>query len=93
MRSQVKFGVCLPQYGREVSFEDLRAVAADAEALGFDSVWASDHVVTPEHMHNNIGPIFLDVFTVLSHVSALTQPRQAGHNRDGDSLSQPAGGG
>ena len=72
MRSQVKFGVCLPQYGREVSFEDLRAVAADAEALGFDSVWASDHVVTPEHMHNNIGPIFLDVFTVLSHVSALT---------------------
>ena len=69
----MKFGVCLPQYGREVSLDDLRAVSADAEAQGFDSVWASDHVVTPEHMRNNIGPIFLDVFTVLSHVSALTR--------------------
>ncbi len=68
----MKFGVCLPQYGREVSIDDLRAIATDAETLGFDSVWASDHVVTPEHMHANIGPIFLDVFTVLSHVSALT---------------------
>ena len=70
--SPIKFGVCLPQYGREVSFEDLRAVATDAEALGFDSVWASDHVVTPERLHNSVGPIFFDVFTVLSHVSALT---------------------
>ena len=69
----MKFGVCLPQYGREVSLDDLRAVAADAEALRFDSVWGSDHVVTPEHLRNNIGPIFLDVFTVLSHVSALTR--------------------
>ena len=68
----MKFGVCLPQYGREVTFDDLRAVAADAEALGFDSVWASDHVVTPEHMHRNIGPNFLDVFAVLSHVSGIT---------------------
>ncbi len=69
----MEFGVCLPQYGREVSLEDLRAVAADAEALGFGSVWASDHVVTPEHLHASIGPIFLDAFVVLSHVSALTR--------------------
>ena len=68
----MEFGACLPQYGRKVSLEDLRAVATDAEGLGFDSVWASDHVVTPEHLHSSIGPIFLDVFTVLSHVSALT---------------------
>ena len=73
MGAQMKFGVCLPQYGREVGLEDLRAVAADAESLGFDSVWASDHVVTPEHLRNSIGPMFLDVFTVLSHVSALTR--------------------
>ena len=69
----MKFGVCLPQYGREVSFDDLRSVATDAEALGFDSVWASDHIVTPEHMSANIGPIFFDAFVVLSHVSAITQ--------------------
>ena len=45
--SEMKFGVCLPQYGREVSFDDLHLEATDAEALGYDSVWASDHVVTP----------------------------------------------
>ena len=68
----MKFGVCLPQYGREVSFDDLHSVATDAEAMGFDSLWASDHIVTPEHMHRNVGPIFFDAFVVLSHVSAIT---------------------
>ena len=74
----MKFGVCLPQYGREVSWDDLHAVATDAEAQGFDSVWASDHIVTPEHMHRNIGPVFLDAFVVLSHVSAITQSVKLG---------------
>ena len=68
----MKLGVCLPQYGREVPFDDLRSVATEAEVMGFDSVWASDHIVTPEHMHRNIGPVFYDAFVVLSHASALT---------------------
>ncbi len=68
----MKFGVCLPQYGREVQLEDLHDASADAEALGFDSVWVSDHVVTPEHLQGTIGPTFLDAFVVLSHVSAMT---------------------
>ena len=69
----MKFGVCLPQYGREVSFDDIRSVATDAEVQGFDSVWASDHIVTPGHMHANVGSIFFDAFVVLSHASALTR--------------------
>ena len=67
------FGVCLPQYGREVAFDDLRAVAEDAEAFGFDSVWVSDHIITPEHLQASIGPTFFDAFVVLSHASALTR--------------------
>ena len=69
----MEFGVCLPQYGREVTLDDLRAVASDAEAMGFGSVWVSDHIVTPEHFRRNLGPIFFDAFVVLSHVSALTE--------------------
>ena len=68
----MEFGVCLPQYGREVSLGDISAVATDAEALGFGSVWVSDHIVTPEHLQRSMGPVFLDAFVVLSHVSALT---------------------
>ena len=74
----MKFGVCLPQYGRDIALEDLQDVAADAEAQGFDSVWVSDHVVTPEHLHASIGPTFLDAFVVLSHVSALTRTVRLG---------------
>ena len=74
----MNFGVCLPQYGRNVSVADLRAVAADAEAMGFHSVWVSDHVITPEHMHASIGPVFFDAFVVLSHVSAMTEQVRLG---------------
>ena len=68
----MKFGVCLPQYGRDVSITDLRFVVQEAEDAGFDSVWVSDHIVTPEHMQASVGPVFLDAFVVLSHVSAMT---------------------
>ncbi len=44
----MRFGLALPHYGfsfpdGEVSFERMAAVALRAEALGFDSVWVSDH--------------------------------------------------
>ncbi len=68
----MNFGVCLPHYGQPVVLEDLRAVAQDAESMGYHSLWASDHVVTPAHLLPSFGPIFFDAFVVLSHVSALT---------------------
>jgi probable F420-dependent oxidoreductase len=74
----VKFGICLPHYGKSVDLDGLRAVAEDAETMGFDSVWASDHIVTPAHLQPSIGPVFLDAFVVLSHVSALTRRAKLG---------------
>ena len=74
----MEFGVCLPQYGRDVTLEDIQLVAQDAEDQGFRSLWASDHVVTPDHLHSRFGPIFLDVFVVLSHASALTRSVKLG---------------
>ena len=74
----MEFGICLPQYGRDVSLEDIRAVAEDAEDQGFGSLWVSDHVVTPEHIHSRIGPVFFDPFVVLCHASALTREVRLG---------------
>ena len=68
----MEFGVCLPQYGRDVSLDGLRAVSEDAESLGFHSVWVSDHVVTPAHLQASMGPVFFDAFVVLSLACALT---------------------
>ena len=44
----MRFGVHLPHFGPFVSREGLRAFAQRADALGFDSVWASDHIAWPE---------------------------------------------
>jgi probable F420-dependent oxidoreductase len=41
--------------------------------MGYQSVWVSDHVVTPSHLLPSIGPIFYDAFVVLSHAAAFTQ--------------------
>jgi probable F420-dependent oxidoreductase len=41
------FGVHLPQTGRAAGPEGVRRVAEDAEELGFDDVWVSDHLAVP----------------------------------------------
>jgi probable F420-dependent oxidoreductase len=44
----MKIGLALPHYdapGREVTLDGVVQVAVEAERLGFDSVWVSDHLV------------------------------------------------
>ena len=43
----MKFGVHLPHLGRQASGAVLRDFAREAEALGFASAWASDHIAWP----------------------------------------------
>jgi probable F420-dependent oxidoreductase len=43
----MKFGVFLPVSGRAASRKTLMEAAQQAEALGYDSVWAADRVVMP----------------------------------------------
>ena len=45
---RVRFGLALPHYGfsfpsGDIAFADTAAWARRADALGFDSVWVSDH--------------------------------------------------
>jgi probable F420-dependent oxidoreductase len=44
----MRLGVHLPQYGRAASPEAIRRAAVQAEELGFDDVWVSDHLVVPD---------------------------------------------
>jgi probable F420-dependent oxidoreductase len=67
------FGLCLPQYGKTVSPDDLGNTARRAEQMGFHSVWVSDHVIAPSHLLPRIGPTFYDAFVVLTYAAALTQ--------------------
>lgn len=43
----MKFGCSLIVRGRHATQENLRTMAKQAEAWGFDSLWASDHIIIP----------------------------------------------
>lgn len=67
----MKFGVCLPNYGKTSSPEALSAVAAEAEALGFDSVWTTDHVLMPRNSGTPYERIF-DSIASLAYIAGKT---------------------
>jgi len=67
----MKFGICLPiridaDAGTNVS------IAKTAEEIGFDSVWASDHVIMPENRVGMFSENFYDPFILLSYIAAET---------------------
>jgi probable F420-dependent oxidoreductase len=79
----VEFGIHLPQSGAAGDPSLLRDFAQMAEALGFDSLWLSDHVVHPRE-GDDTHPIgtahgrlpaehpWLEALTTLSYVAAVT---------------------
>jgi probable F420-dependent oxidoreductase len=76
----MRFGLALPHYGfsfadGEVSFERTAEVARRAEALGFDSVWVSDHFFyTFERYGLAPDPIAsLEPLTTLAGLAASTE--------------------
>jgi len=80
----VKFGVSLIMRGSGATPEAFLAVARHAEALGYDSLWASDHFFFPKLTqsypntpHGGIPPAwsegYWECFTVLNQVAACTQ--------------------
>jgi len=61
----MKFGVCVPNYGNNISPDGLIKFAKLAEELGYDSVWSTDHILlskgsnTPyENIFESIGTLF-----------------------------------
>ena len=43
----MKYGVCIPHYGRPIDAGGLTEMAVKAEEMGFDSVWVTDHIIVP----------------------------------------------
>jgi probable F420-dependent oxidoreductase len=87
----VKFGVFLPTMllpdGAAGRGRQIRGFANRAEELGFDSLWATDHVVTARRLYR-VG--WLDCLMVLSHVAAVTQGVRLGTSILILPLRQPA---
>jgi len=67
----MKFGVALPNFGKYANRDAIISIAKTAEALGFDSVWVSDHIVIPES-HQGFGNVFYEPLTTLTYIAAVT---------------------
>lgn len=71
------FGTTSPNYGDSCSLESLREVALEAEKLGYESVWMTDHVMVgrgPYPMYENI----LDSFVSLGYLAGITRRMKLG---------------
>ena len=73
----MKFGLCLP-IRRDCSIEFNIELAIKAEALGFDSVWVSDHVVIPDKAAGSFSKVFYDPFILLAAIASSTESIKLG---------------
>jgi probable F420-dependent oxidoreductase len=68
----MRFGVCLPNYGRAASPRAIVTAAQAAEALGYDSVWSTDHLLVPRNEARLYGRLFEALIT-LAWLAPLTR--------------------
>jgi probable F420-dependent oxidoreductase len=68
----MKVGVWIPNCRHLATAEIIRATAIDAEKLGYDSVWVSDHVVVPHANVVNFGETIFDPLVTLSVIAGAT---------------------
>ena len=61
----MRFGVVLHLSATYAHWDDLLAIANEAERLGYDSIWVSDHLVSPRGR-----PHALEAWTVLSALAS-----------------------
>jgi probable F420-dependent oxidoreductase len=66
------FGVWLPNCRHLATPDIIRRAAVRAEQLGYDSVWVSDHVVTPDANVRNFGETIFDPLVTLAVVAGAT---------------------
>lgn len=65
-------GVILPNFGRDSTPETIRRTAEAAEELGFDSVWATEHVLVGPEAVDPYGRVYAPLVT-LAWIAAFTE--------------------
>ena len=73
----MKFGVCIPNYGETLSVDGMRTVALEAERMGYDSVWTTDHILMPTQSGTPYEKI-LESITSLAYLAAHTSTVKLG---------------
>jgi probable F420-dependent oxidoreductase len=68
----MRIGIHLPHIGRKAGPEAIRRAAVQAEELGFDDVWTSEHIIIPRGAMYPPSPIFYDPVLTLTWAAAYT---------------------
>src|SRR5215469_842505 len=68
----MKFGIHLPHAGEQATPALIRRHAIRAEALGFEDVWVSEHIIVPRKEFPR-SPLFHDPVLTLTWVAAVTE--------------------
>ena len=69
----MRVGIHLPQIGRKAGPEAIRRAAIQAEELGFDDVWTSEHIIVPKDAPYPPSAIFYDPVLTLTWAAAYTK--------------------
>lgn len=72
MPAEMAFGLLLPHFGGDASRERILSTSTLAEELGFDSLWARDHLVYRPHGFEDTDRTFVDAFVTLTAAGTAT---------------------
>jgi probable F420-dependent oxidoreductase len=67
----MQFGVVIPHFGRTAQPGAVEAIARAADDFGFDSAWASDHIIVPVG-EEHVPAFYYEPFPVMAAAVAVT---------------------
>jgi probable F420-dependent oxidoreductase len=69
----MQLGIHLPHVGRKAGPDAIRQAAIQAEDLGFDDIWVSEHIIVPVGVPYPPSPIFYEPVLTLTWAAAFTK--------------------
>src|ERR1700730_13528024 len=76
-RHSMKLGIHLPHAGEQSTPALIRRFAVQAEELGLDDIWVSEHIIVPRDQFPR-SPLFYDPVLTLTWVAAVTRRARLG---------------
>lgn len=67
----MRFGVCLPNYGDEISIDGIKKIAKEAEELGYESIWSTDHILMSKNSNTPYENMYESI-VILAYAASIT---------------------
>ena len=73
----MKVGMLLPNYARWFRGDEIWEVCEKAKDIGLDSLFFVDHIIVRPHQTIGMGNGYMDIYTIMSYVAAVTMSKLA----------------